>query len=183
MGNRLRYAAAAWAFALACASPSAEVLHSEGGEFAIRNEVDLDVPSEEVFAGLAALPQWWSADHSYSGDADNFSFDLAAGGCFCERWGGASVEHLRVIYSVPDREVRLRGGLGPLQGLPVNGLMRWRIVPRGAGATLTWEYRVWGAASNQLDRIAGPVDQVLGQQLSSLAGYLGEKAGHQVSGR
>ncbi|MFI2810266.1 MULTISPECIES: hypothetical protein [Microbulbifer] len=183
MPSRLRNGAAAWALAFASAAPTAAVLHSESDEFVIRHEVELGVSSDVVFAGLAALPKWWSGDHSYSGDAGNFSFDLAAGGCFCERWGGASAEHLRVIYAVPEREVRLRGELGPLQTMPVSGLMRWRIVPRGSGATLTWEYRVWGAASAQLDRVAAPVDQVLGQQLSALAAYLGEEPGHRADGR
>lgn len=41
--------------------------------------------------------------------------------------------------ALPEREVQLGGGLGPLQAMPVNGLMQWRIVPEGENAALTRE--------------------------------------------
>lgn len=154
----------------------ATVVHQDASEFTLRHEAELNQSSAEVYRALAALPQWWDPAHSYSGSADNFTFELAAGSCFCERWGEASVEHLRVLYSVPEREVRLRGALGPLQNMPVNGLLRWRIVPSGKGAVLTWEYQVWGAASSKLDRMAAAVDRVLAQQLESMRGYLESEA-------
>ena len=149
-----------------------EVLQKSDSEFFIRLETVLDHDSQAVYRGLAALPAWWNPSHSHSGEAANLSFELQAGGCFCERWGQSSVEHLRVIYAVDGREVRLAGGLGPLQAMPVNGLMRWRLVPQGDKTALTWEYSVWGSASNQLESLAQPVNDVLAQQVQGLADYM-----------
>ena len=150
----------------------AEVIQQSPTSFTVHIEQILPYSSEEVYAGLESLPGWWSSAHSFSGSAANLSIDLRAGGCFCEHWDGGSVEHLRVIAALPGREVRLRGGLGPLQKMPVDGLMQWRIVPQGDKAVLTWEYRVWGGEENQLQRIAAPVDSVLAEQFLSLTRYL-----------
>lgn len=151
---------------------SAEVVSQSAGEFSIKLEQELTQDSATIYRGLASLPAWWNPAHSYSGSAKNLSMELRAGGCFCERWEQASVEHLRVIYALPDREVRLSGGLGPLQSMPVNGLMQWRIVPLGDTSLLTWEYRVWGSEANNLDKIAEPVDTVLKEQFESLREFL-----------
>ncbi|MFC6635388.1 ATPase [Microbulbifer taiwanensis] len=162
---------ATWSSGLA-----AEVISQSPGEFAIRLEQELEQNSASVYRGLASLPEWWNPAHSYSGSAGNLSMELRAGGCFCERWDQASVEHLRVIYALPEREVRLSGGLGPLQSMPVSGLMQWRIVPQGDKSLLTWEYRVWGSSANKLDAIAEPVNSVLAEQFRALKVYL-EKGG------
>jgi len=151
---------------------AADVLQQSPEGFTLRLERTLPRSSAEVYAGLQQLPRWWNPAHSFSGSAANLSLELRAGGCFCERWEGGSVEHLHVIVALPGREVRLRGALGPLQQLPVNGLMQWRIVPQGEKTVLTWEYRVWGNADNQLQRIAGAVDGVLAEQLGALVQYL-----------
>ncbi|SDZ76879.1 ATPase [Microbulbifer marinus] len=150
----------------------AEVVTKSAGEFSIKLEQELAQDSAAVYRGLASLPAWWNPVHSYSGSAENLSMELRAGGCFCERWDEASVEHLRVIYVVPGREVRLSGGLGPLQSMPVNGLMQWRIVSLGEKSLLTWEYRVWGSNANNLHVIAEPVNSVLKEQFGALRDYL-----------
>ncbi|WP_237068277.1 hypothetical protein [Microbulbifer guangxiensis] len=153
--------------------PRAEVVHSAGASFSIRFEESIPRNNTEVYRALGRLPEWWSRDHTYSGDTANLSMELRAGGCFCERWNDSSVEHLRVVFALQDREVRLRGGLGPLQSLPVNGLMQWRITPaESGGSILTWDYQVWGAPGANLEPLAGPVEQVLGEQLKSLKAFL-----------
>ncbi|WP_346839665.1 hypothetical protein [Microbulbifer sp. SAOS-129_SWC] len=169
MSLRIGVALVLWSLA---ASAAADVLQQSPEGFTLRLERTLPQRSEQVYAGLAALPRWWNPAHSFSGSAANLSIDLRAGGCFCERWKGGSVEHLHVIAALPGREVRLRGGLGPLQQMPVSGLMQWRLVPQGDKTVLTWEYRVWGSAENQLQRIATAVDGVLAEQLTALAQYL-----------
>lgn len=152
-----------------------DVVKKSDSEFFIRLEMLLDHNSQAVYRGLAELPAWWNPSHSHSGEAANLSFELQAGSCFCERWGQSSVEHMRVLYAVEGREVRLEGGLGPLQAMPVSGLMRWRLVPQGEKTVLTWEYSVWGNASNQLQRLADPVNDVLAQQMQGMADYLSRK--------
>ncbi|KUJ80218.1 ATPase [Microbulbifer flavimaris] len=167
--------ALATAGALALTSPGegyAEVIQQADSSFTIRFEESVAADNAAVYRALGQLPEWWSADHTYSGAAENLSMELRAGGCFCERWEDSSVEHLRVIFAREDREVRLAGGLGPLQSLPVNGLMHWRITPAESGAVLTWEYQVWGAPGLNLAPLAGPVEQVLGQQLQGLKAFL-----------
>ncbi|WP_193165378.1 ATPase [Microbulbifer hainanensis] len=159
----------------------ADVVQQSPTGFTVHIEQTLPYSNEQVYAGLGDLPGWWSSAHSFSGSAANLSIDLRADGCFCESWQGGSVEHLRVIAALPGREVRLRGGLGPLQKMPVDGLMQWRIVPQGEKSVLTWEYRVWGGEANQLQRIAAPVDSVLSEQFLSLTRYLQAGAGRKES--
>lgn len=167
----------AWLMAVALVvlppgSVQAEVIHKAKSSFSIRFEEVIARDNAAVFKALGQLPEWWSSDHTYSGSAGNLSMELLAGGCFCERWDDSSVEHLRVIFALQDREVRLTGGLGPLQSLPVNGLMQWRITPAESGSILTWEYQVWGAPGTNLEALAAPVEQVLGEQLRGLTEFL-----------
>ena len=63
----------------------------------------------------ARSAQWWSKDHTYSGDAARMSLQLRPGGCFCETLdGGGGIEHMRVTFVQPGERVVLTGSLGPL---------------------------------------------------------------------
>jgi hypothetical protein len=115
------------------------------------------------------IGEWWSKDHSWSGDSDNLYMKVERNGCFCEKLpGGGNVEHLRIIYFAPGTEVRFDGALGPLQTMPVNGRMIWKIEKTEGGSSVTFIYHVSGHPEGGLEVIAPAVDTVIGEQLINL---------------
>jgi hypothetical protein len=94
-----------------------------------------------------------------------------AGGCFCERWPGGSIEHLRILYAAPGRALRGTGALGPLQEMAAGGTMTWSIEPRGTGTLLVQTYRVAGNFTEPAAKLAPLVDGVLAGQAARLKRY------------
>ena len=84
-----------------------------------------------------------------------------------------SVEHMRVIQAFPERALRLRGGLGPLQSEPVGGVLTIVISEAEEGTRIVWEYVVGGFMRYETSVIAPAVDGVMTQQLNGLADLLG----------
>ena len=122
-----------------------------------------------LWQALVQLPRWWSAEHTYSGQASNLSLDAQAGGCWCERWGnGSSVQHGQVVLVQPERTLRVHANLGPLQELPVSGVLTFTIAMQETRTILRLTYRVSGAPDAGLDKLAPLVDQVIGQQFRRL---------------
>lgn len=121
-----------------------------------------------VYAAIGQIERWWSGEHSYSGDAANFSIAMQPGGCFCERWAGGAVEHGRVIMLMRDQVVRLDAALGPLQNLGLSAVLTFLLKAEEGGTTLTVGYRVNGSSASGLDKLAQPVDGVIGLQVQRL---------------
>ncbi len=174
----MRFVVAAFAF-LSVFTPllaQAEVASATPGSFVIRTEADVAAPVDRAFTAITHVERWWASSHTYSGSARNLRLEPRAGGCWCERWSGGSVEHMQVAM-VMEREgtrtIRLVGGLGPLQSMAVNGVMTFTVTPLASGAKITMEYRVAGDASLQLDQIGPGVDQVLMEQFARLIRYTG----------
>ena len=65
----------------------------------------------------------------------------------------------------------MRGGLGPLQSLGVEGSQSWTLAPADGGTRLELTYRVGGYLAEGLDGWAPAVDSVLAQQLERLRLY------------
>jgi uncharacterized protein YndB with AHSA1/START domain len=139
--------------------------------FAITVVRDVAAPSDRVFRALGEPGRWWNPEHTWSGHADNLTLELAAGGCFCERWPQGSVEHGRVIYVMADRQLRLLAALGPLQSLPVNAVLDFQLTANGPGTKLAVTYVVAGGGMD-LSTLALPVDGVLAEQVDRLIRYL-----------
>ena len=57
---------------------------------------------------------------------------------------GGSVLHLIVVYSDPGKSLRLRGALGPFQGLGVDGALTWKLEPAVDGTRLFVTYALGG---------------------------------------
>jgi len=152
----------------------AEVVARDPGGFVVVHELSLKATPESAFEALTeGVSAWWDANHSYSGDAGNFTLPARAGGCFCEQLpNGGSVEHMRVVFASPGKRLRLAGGLGPLQGMGVSGVMSFDLSAEGEGARLEFRYTVSGFTPDGLGALAEPVDQTLGGQLARLAAYL-----------
>lgn len=98
--------------------------------------------------------------------------DLQAGGCFCERWGEASVEHGRVVFALPGELLRLRAALGPLQDMGLVGVLTFTMKPSGGGTALVGAYRISGDSLHGLDKLAPVVDGVIAEQVTRLKRFV-----------
>ncbi len=171
----------AWLLVLAGCAPlsgtaRSEVVAVNDIGFLASNSADIAADADSVYALLVQPARWWSSRHTYSGDAANMRIDPRAGGCFCEVLPGrdgrpdGSVEHARVIYAAPGRQLRLSGALGPLQSEAVTGTLDFAITSagQGKGVRVTLSYTAGGYLRGGPRAIAPSVDQVLAEQLAGL---------------
>ena len=167
--KHLIIAALAWLAGVSGAA--AEVVSATPDRTELRFSAAFDASPAEVWRAIGRVDRWWNGEHSYSGEARRLRLDLAAPGCFCERWAGGSIEHMRVVMAVPGQTLRLTGGLGPLQANALNGVMTFTLEPVGAGARLTLTYVIAGQRADGLEALAPLVDQVIGEQFGRLASF------------
>lgn len=164
-----------FAFILATVSSQAEVISAADHGFHVQTVVNIEGASpDEVYDAMTRkVSQWWDASHSYSLEASNFYMEDRANGCFCERLpNGGSVMHMQVAFADPGKTLRLLGGLGPLQGMGVNGAMTFSLKETETGTELSMTYIVSGYAKDGLAGIAAPVDQVLAGQVGRLKAFM-----------
>jgi len=181
--RRLPAAIACTAAAFTAAPAHANVHQSSDQGFVIRLTAEVPASVTETWQELLRPADWWSGEHTYSGDASNMSIEQHAGGCFCEALpdpeGGplapprGSVEHMRVINIEQNRVLRMSGALGPLQSEAANGTLTIVLKPGDAGTRILWEYVVGGYMRQKPAEIGPLVDKVLGEQVSRLAVALG----------
>lgn len=159
--------------AVGVAAPAlATIKQSSPDGFLMEWSDTIAAPPERVYGALLQWGQWWNAEHSYSGAASNFTLDPHAGGCLCERWGQASVEHGRVLMAMPDQLLRLEAPFGPLQGQAVRAILTFRLEPVATGTLLTTTFRVSGGSQSALDRSAPPVHAVMSEGWQRLARFV-----------
>ncbi|MGD0191073.1 MAG: SRPBCC domain-containing protein [Rhizomicrobium sp.] len=164
-----RMTAALGALALAGAGASAAVDHVGEAGFAISETAHVAAPPERVYATLITPSRWWSPAHTFSHDAANLALDAKAGGCWCETLpGGGSVLHMSVVYASPGKLLRLRGALGPFQGMGADGALTVSLKPNGGGTDVAMIYALGGYAPDGFGDLAKAVDFVLGEQLDRL---------------
>jgi uncharacterized protein YndB with AHSA1/START domain len=148
---------------------SAEVVTAVANGFEIHETAHTSASPDKVYAALLSPAHWWNPEHTFTGNAANLSLDARAGGCWCETLpGGGSVEHLRVVYAQPGKLLRLRGALGPFQGLAVDGVMTWSVKSVAGGSDISFTYVVGGYAKDGLAGMADMTDKVLGDQVERL---------------
>lgn len=162
---------------------SADIIKQDDNGFFVAHQIEVAATADEAYAMLRAPAKWWSPEHSWTGDADNFYMDAQATGCFCElipasQEGGprGSVEHMRIVYAQPGKMLRLSGSLGPLQAEAVQGSMTISLKPSEMGTIIRFEYVVGGYMRFPVEGIAPAVDSVVGEQVSRLAKILGPVA-------
>jgi len=157
----------------AASSPaSAEVVNASPSGFEVRETVNLVVPPQIAFAAFGELPRWWDPKHTYGGKSENLTLDLVPGGCLCERFpDGGGIEHMRVTYVDPGKQVVLTGALGPLLYEAAAGVMDVQVKSTAGGSQLTLDYRAAGFAKGGGDKLAVLVDQVLAGQMKRLRTY------------
>ena len=152
---------------------SGEVRDAAPNGFTTVNEVV--IAAERVAAWKAAVNvgQWWSSDHTVSGDASRMRIEPTLQGCFCESLGEqAGVVHLTVTMVNPTVLLRLTGGLGPLGLMGLDGNMTWEFEDTEGGTRVRFTYAVGGYSPNGLDGIAPAVDGVIAEALHRLKRYV-----------
>jgi len=142
--------------------------------FTVRHEERIAAPPDRVYDALVAeIGAWWDPEHTFSGDARNLLLDDRPGGCLCEELpGGGGVEHLRVVYVDPPRQIRLTGALGPLQASAVVGTLTWTLTEADGGTGLEMTYAVGGYMEGGFEGIAPAVEAVLSGQMERLRRYV-----------
>jgi hypothetical protein len=165
-----------WSFAVFAASSVAGPVHaavvgSSADGFTVREEVEFAGPPAGAWKRLIDIGSWWDPQHTYSGHSSNLTLTLRPGGCWCEKLeNGGFARHLEVVLVIPEKRLRLTGGLGPLQGIGATGALTFTLRSASPGATtVTAEYSVVGYSREGLASLAGAVDQVLGEQLQRFA--------------
>jgi hypothetical protein len=135
--------------------------------FEVHEQVHVNAGTAAVWSAIIEPKRWWNSAHSYSGHAANFTLEATAGGCWCERLeDGGSVQHLTVVYVSPGKAIRLRGGLGPLQSMAVDGVLTIKVNGASAGTDLMLDYAVGGYSKDGFENLSKAVDSVLGDQVA-----------------
>jgi uncharacterized protein YndB with AHSA1/START domain len=136
--------------------------------FSVVESVHIAAAPDTVYAELVQPAHWWSSQHTFSQSAANLTLEVKAGGCWCETLPDGSVQHLIVVMARTGKKLVMRGALGPLQGLGVDGAMTIDLKPADGGTDLTATYNVGGYLKDGLASWAPPVDNVLGEQFNRL---------------
>lgn len=174
---------------LAVAAPaSAEVVQSSATHFVTRDSVTVKAAPKAAWLALITPGDWWADDHTWSGMAANLMLSPQGGGCFCERIPekdsasevglAGSAHHMTVVMAEPMKVLRMRGGLGPLQSEPVDGVLTITMqADKASGGTrIVMEYVVGGHMRYEVPTISKAVDGVMSLQLGRLADKLGRVA-------
>ncbi|HEY2145681.1 MAG TPA: hypothetical protein VGH12_06395 [Steroidobacteraceae bacterium] len=151
----------------------AEVTGIASNGFEVHQTVHVAASSDKAYAALLLPARWWSSDHTFSGNAANLILDARAGACWCESLpDGGSVEHMRVVYVAPGKALRMRGALGPFQGLAVEGALTWSVKSGANGSDISFSYLVGGYNKDGFDALSKAADHVLGEQLERLRKFI-----------
>lgn len=155
------------ALAGAATTASAEVVSTNETGFTSRSVVVLEEATRaEAFAALGRWAEWWSPDHTYSGDNANLSLTIEPGGCLCEVWDGGRIEHARVLLVIPEQGMlRMNAPFGPLQSLPVTAILTHTIRERDEGGVEVIQTLVVGGDASAVAMAPG-VDAVMSEGLS-----------------
>ena len=159
---------------LVAGGSGAEVTDAAANGFTVRLQVPVEADRFTVYkAAVEDVGQWWSDDHTVSGDAANLYIAATIPGCFCETLSdNAGLVHMTVSFVNPGVIIRLTGGLGPLGLLGVSGNMTWEFDETESGTLVTLQYAVGGYMDGGLAAVAGPVDGVLAEAMQRLKSYV-----------
>lgn len=161
--------------AITAAQPAvAEVVDAAPSGFTLEHELLIAADRATVWdAAINDIGQWWSDDHTISGNSGRLSIDPRPLGCFCESLAGTDgVVHMTVTSVSGGVLLRLTGGLGPLGLLGVNGNMTWEFFDDAVGTRVRFSYAVGGYRPGGLDAVAEPVDAVIGEALELLKAHV-----------
>ena len=157
-------------------SIQAELVSADSNGFEVKIEKLVPVSQPTAYQQFINVGSWWNADHTWFGKSEDLYIEAKAGGCFCEVSGDKQALHMLVSYVNPNKELRMIGGLGPLQAMGVHGGMVWKFEKVDNKTTkIVFNYKVVGRMEGGLDTLAPVVEKVLNLQLSGLANKLSGK--------
>lgn len=171
MRAALRTAGAMTAATLALVASRAPAEVSDVGPagFTVTESADVAASPQRVYDAIIAPARWWNPEHTYSHDAANLSLDARPGGCWCETLpGGGSVQHLVVVAALPGKLLRLRGALGPLQQMALDGAMTFAPGTAANATHLSLTYTAGGHSRTGFAELSKAVDGVLDEQIARL---------------
>ena len=177
--SRLKALTASLIASFIATQANGEVLNAAPGGFTISYQTEISAARIDVYnAAVNNVGDWWSDDHTYTGNAGNMYIEAKTQGCFCEKLGvDGGVVHLVVTFVNPGEMLRLTGGLGPLGLMGVNGNMTWEFTDSEEGTIVTLNYALGGYMDGGLDSIAEAVDGVLVGQMTSLKAFAENQGG------
>ena len=150
-----------------------QVIGSDNHGFQIKIESEVNVEKAVAYQQFLQVNQWWHPDHTWFGKSEKLSIDANVGGCFCEIDGEKQAMHMTISYVDPNNEIKMVGGLGPLQMMGLNGGMSWKFDAIDATRTkITFHYQVSGYMNGGLTKLAPIVDKVQRTQLTRLTNLL-----------
>ena len=166
----------ALAFAAMAPLAQAEVVTSAPGGFVVKHTLSVPVAPDVAYRKFFDIGQWWTPEHTFTGDARNLYIRARPNDCWCEKLpDGGFVRHMDVIYAAPGKMLRFSGGLGPLQEMAVTGAMTVAFDADGSSTTVTMTMAVGGYSPTGLGPIAPLVDGVLGQQMLRYREFAGKR--------
>jgi uncharacterized protein YndB with AHSA1/START domain len=150
------------------------VADSSTDGFTVKTSIIIQASPTEVYRRLVHnVGDWWSPQHTFSGDARNLTIEEKPMGCFCETLPDkGAVRHMEVLRFAPGKTLVLSGALGPLQSLAATGTMTIQLSPGDAGTTAEVTYAVAGYLPAGLNTWAAPVDSVVVEQFTRLKNYV-----------
>ena len=164
---------AAALLAVNCVASHAAVIDQQPNGFAIEETAHIAAAPDAVYAALIHPEKWWNSQHTFSQNAANLSLDAKAGGCLCETLpGGGSVQHLTVVYADPvHTTLRLRGPMGPFQGLGVDGALTFSLKAEKDGTALVLDNNVGGYIKGGFGKWPAAADAMMSDLVAHLKTY------------
>ena len=164
----------ATALVLSCVSVQlpAQVKESSSNGFLIQSSRQVECSAEDAYRFFVEdFANWYDASHSYTSKAENLTLDLDRH-CMLERLpNDGFVRHMEIVFHQHGKILRMTGGLGPLQGMGVAGAMTFSFAEQEGKTKISMMYSVSGGDHLKLEKIAEPVNQVLGVQLDRFRDY------------
>jgi hypothetical protein len=150
----------------------AEVLAAGDTGFSLKVVTTTSASPKDAFVAFIQVAKWWDPEQTHSGDASHLNLVVKPGGALLESIPGAGfARHLKLLYVSPGEEIRLFGGLGPLQAMGVHGVMTVRFKAHENGTEITMLYNVSGFSENGLKSLAPIIDAVQVAQMGRHAAY------------
>lgn len=154
--------------ATVAAPARADVVAAEANGFQVKGQVTIAASRETVWPALLDPNGWWSPSHRWF-DGSTMTLDPRPGGCWCETGpDGAGAKHLEIGLITRPETLQMTGGLGPLQGMGLDGVLTIKLASVEGGTTVDWTYTVTGWAPSGIALMAAPVDGVLTEQMGRL---------------
>lgn len=166
--SRITLAIAALAFLCPLAAHP-EVVTASDTHFSLRQQAQSTLSVDALWQRLIHPEHWWSAAHSYSGDAANLSLEPRAGGLWREEWSQGSVAHGRVLSIQAGKLLRLEAPFGPLQGLGAYTVWTITLEAAGDGSRVQFQEVASAPPGSDMNALAQAVDAVKTEAIQRLA--------------